>query len=134
MESAILFESRTTILATVQHNWQCISWLYIGSTKQFHVRGYANVSKQDRRIPVHSYMPPASPCVSNKVKVILIVYCALLGQSHNRCDRIGSKIERALIPYQPISIGPVYLSELTHFTIGRRTRQSAGSARANRIV
>ena len=33
MASAILFESRTTILATVQHNWQCISWLYIASTK-----------------------------------------------------------------------------------------------------
>ena len=33
MAWAILFESRTTILATVQHNWQCISWLYIDSTK-----------------------------------------------------------------------------------------------------
>ena len=29
MASAILFESRTTILATVQHNWQCISWLLL---------------------------------------------------------------------------------------------------------
>ena len=37
--SAMLFESRTTILATVQHNWLCISWLYIGSTKEFHVKG-----------------------------------------------------------------------------------------------
>ena len=55
MASAILFESRNTILATVQHNWRCISWLYIGSTKEFHVNGYANVSKQDGRISVHSY-------------------------------------------------------------------------------
>ena len=29
MASAILFESRNSILATVQHNWQCIWWLYI---------------------------------------------------------------------------------------------------------
>ena len=28
------FESRSTILATIQHNWQCISWLIIGSTKE----------------------------------------------------------------------------------------------------
>ena len=27
------FESTIIILATVQHNWQCISWLYIDSTK-----------------------------------------------------------------------------------------------------
>ena len=47
MASAVLVESRTTILATVQHNWQFISWLYIASTKEFHVKGYANVSKQD---------------------------------------------------------------------------------------
>ena len=55
MASAILFESRTTILATVQHNWQCISWLYIGSRKEFHVKGYANVSKHDGRIWAQSY-------------------------------------------------------------------------------
>ena len=55
MASAILFESRTTILATVQPNWQCISWLYIGSTKEFHVIGYTNVSKQHGRLSVHSY-------------------------------------------------------------------------------
>ena len=47
MASAILFESRSAILATVQHNWQCISWLYIDSTKEFHVKEYENVSKQD---------------------------------------------------------------------------------------
>ena len=63
MAAAILFESRITILATVQHNWQGISWLYIGSTKEFHVRGYATVSKQGGRIPVNSNMPPASSCV-----------------------------------------------------------------------
>ena len=55
MASAILFESRTTILATVQRNWQCISWLYIGSTKEFHVTGYTNVSKQHGRLSVHSF-------------------------------------------------------------------------------
>ena len=45
--SAIIFESRTTILATVQHNWQCISRLNIDATKEFHVRRYENISKQD---------------------------------------------------------------------------------------
>ena len=55
MASAILFESRTNILATVQRNWQCISWLYIGSTKEFHVTGYTNVSKQHGRLSVHSF-------------------------------------------------------------------------------
>ena len=47
MASAILFESISTILATIQHNWQCMVWLYIDSTKVFHVKGYENVSKQD---------------------------------------------------------------------------------------
>ena len=37
MASATLFESRSTILATIQHNWQSISWLIIDSTKEFHV-------------------------------------------------------------------------------------------------
>ena len=41
MAWAILFESRTTILATVQHNWQCISWLYIvfwaSTTTRLHI-------------------------------------------------------------------------------------------------
>ena len=36
-----------TILATIQHNWQCISWLIIDSTKEFHVDRYENISKQD---------------------------------------------------------------------------------------
>ena len=48
------------------------------------------------------------------------------------CDRIGFKIGPALVPYQPISIGPVHSSDMPHFTISRRTGQSAGSARANR--
>ena len=47
MVSAIFFESRSTILATIQHNWQCISWLIIDSTKEFHVDRYENISKQD---------------------------------------------------------------------------------------
>ena len=41
------FESRSTILATIQLNWQCISWLIIDSTKEFHVDRYENISKQD---------------------------------------------------------------------------------------
>ena len=45
--SAIFFESRSTILATIQHNWQCISWLIVDSTKEFHVDRYENISKQD---------------------------------------------------------------------------------------
>ena len=47
MASAIFFESRSTILATIQHNWQCSSWLIIDSTKEFHVDRYENISKQD---------------------------------------------------------------------------------------
>ena len=39
--------SRPTILATIQHNWQCISWLIIDSTKEFHVDRYEDISKQD---------------------------------------------------------------------------------------
>ena len=38
MASAIFFELRSTILATIQHNWQCISWLIIDSTKEFQVQ------------------------------------------------------------------------------------------------
>ena len=53
MALTILFESRTTILATVQHNWQCIPWLYIDYTNKFHVRRYENISKQDGCIYVH---------------------------------------------------------------------------------
>ena len=47
MASAIFFELRCTILATIQHNWQCISWITIDSTKEFHVNRYENISKQD---------------------------------------------------------------------------------------
>ena len=38
------------LLATIQHNWQIISWLIIDSTKEFHVERYENISKQDGRI------------------------------------------------------------------------------------
>ena len=60
MASAIFFESRSTILATIQHNWQCISWLIIDSTKEFHVDRYENISKQDGCIYVHCYTLPVS--------------------------------------------------------------------------
>ena len=53
MAWAILFESIITILATVQHNWQCISWLYIDSTIEFHVKRYESISKQNGCIQVH---------------------------------------------------------------------------------
>ena len=55
MAWAILFESIITILATVQHNWQCISWLYIDSTKEFHVKRYEIISMQNGCIHVHRY-------------------------------------------------------------------------------
>ena len=48
---------------------------------------------------------PYSPSWLNEVKVDLNGYCALIGQSHNRCGRSGCKIERALIPSHPIFIG-----------------------------
>ena len=38
-----------------------------------------NASKQDGRISVHSFTPPVSPSCSYKVKVVLDVYCALIG-------------------------------------------------------
>ena len=41
------FLNRSTIPATIQHKWQCISWLIIDSTKEFHVDRYENISKQD---------------------------------------------------------------------------------------
>ena len=47
MASAIsLIEEYHTGPATIQHNWQCISWLIIKSTKEFHVDRYENMSKQ----------------------------------------------------------------------------------------
>ena len=52
------------------------------------------------------------------------VYCALIGYSHRSCDAIGWKIERAVIPYDPIFIGPVHSSDLPHFTIGPCSGQS----------
>ena len=47
MASAIFSESRSAILATIQYNWQCISWLISDSTKEFHVERYENISNQD---------------------------------------------------------------------------------------
>ena len=135
MASAILFESRTTILATVQHNWQCIPWLYIASTKEFHVKGYANVSKQDgRRVSVHSYTRHLSCFVfeygEGRFKCLLrsdwvIAQIVRLNRLENR-TRCNSKLSDF--------IGPEHSTNMPHFTIGRRTGQSAGSARANRIV
>ena len=49
---------------------------------------------------------PSSPSWLNEVKVDLNGHCALIGYSHNMCDRIGCKIERTLIPSDPIFIGP----------------------------
>ena len=79
MGSALFFESRSTILATIQHNWQCISWLIIDSTKDFHVDRYENISKQDGCILVHCDTPPVSRSQWYKVKVVLGVCCALIG-------------------------------------------------------
>ena len=132
MASAIFFESRSTILATIQHNWQCISWHIIDSTKEFHVDRYENISKQDGCIYVHCYPLPVSRSQSYKVKVVLGVCCALIGQSHSSGGRIGSKIERAVNPFHPIFTWDS--SDMSHVTIDPCTGQSAGSARANRIV
>ena len=77
---------------------------------------------------------PSSPSWLNEVKVNVNGYCALIGLSHNMCDRIGCKIERALIPSHPIFIGPEHSTNMLHVTIGRCTGQLQGSARANRIV
>ena len=131
MASAILFESRTIILATVQRNWQCISWLYIGSTKEFHVTGYTNVSNNMGAFRCIHARNPSSPSWLNEVKVDVNGHCALIGLSHNRCDRIGCEIERALMPSHPIFIGPEHSTNTPHVTIGRCTGQSQGSARAN---
>ena len=79
---------------------------------------------------------PSSPSWLNEVKVDLNGHCALIGQSHNRCERIGCEIERALMPSHPIFIGPEHSTNTPHVTIGRcrPTGQSQGSARANRNV
>ena len=79
MASAILFESRTIILATVQCNWQCISWLYIGSTKEFHVTGYTNVSNNMGAFRCIHARNPSSPSWLNEVKVDLNGHCSLIG-------------------------------------------------------
>ena len=134
MASAILFESRTIILATVQHNWQCIPWFYTDSTKEFHVRRYENISNQDGCIYVHCRH-------ASRLAVVVALgegrfNCLLRSDwlSYSRCERIGSIIERGVIPFNPIFIGPVQSSDMPHVTIGRCTGQSQGSARANRIV
>ena len=67
---------------------------------------------------------PSSPSWLNEVKDVFFVYCAL----------IGLIIERGLIPFNPIFIGPEHSGDMLHITIGPCTGQSAGSARANRIV
>ena len=77
---------------------------------------------------------PSSPSWLNEVKDVFFVYCALIGLSHSRCDRIGLIIERGLIPFNPIFMGPEHSGDMLHITIGPCTGQSAGSARANRIV
>ena len=77
---------------------------------------------------------PSSPSWLNEVKDVFFVYCALIGLSHRRCDRIGLIIERGLIPFNPIFIGPEHSGDMLHITIGPCTGQSAGSARANHIV
>ena len=79
MASAILFESLTIILATVQRKWQCISWLYIGSTKELHVTGYTNVSKNMGAFRCIHARNPSSPSWLNEVKVDLNGHCALIG-------------------------------------------------------
>ena len=79
MTSAILFESRTIILATVQRNWQCISWLYIGSIKEFHVTGYTSVSNNMGAFRCIHARNPSSPSWLNEVKVDLNGHCALIG-------------------------------------------------------
>ena len=134
MASAILFESRTIILATIQRNWQCISWRYIDSTK--------NSMLQDTQMSrsnmgafrcIHTRNPSSPPWL-NEVNVDLNGHCALIGYSHNRCDRIGCKIERALMPSHPFFIGPEHSTNTTDVTIDRCTGRSQGSARANRII
>ena len=80
---------------------------------------------------------PSSPSWLNEVKDVFFVYCALIGLdplSHSRCDRIGMIIERGLIPFNPIFIGPEHSGDMLHITIGPCTGQSAGSARANLIM
>ena len=79
MASAILFESRTTILVTVQYIWQCIPWVYIDSTKEFHVRRYENISKQDGCIYVHCLHASRLAFVVVLGEGRSDVYCALIG-------------------------------------------------------
>ena len=80
MASAILFESRTTILATVQHNWQCISWLYIlilqNNTMLKDTQLFRSKMGAFRCIHIHATC--LASCL-DKVKFGLIVYCALIG-------------------------------------------------------
>ncbi len=58
MTLAIVFESIISILAAVQHDWQCISWLILILQKRhFQVKIYENVSEQDRCIDIrHAFV------------------------------------------------------------------------------
>ena len=135
MASAILFESRTTILA--------IQSSVTGSAFRGFILVLQNNSMlQDTQMSrsnmgaflcIHSRNPSSSSWL-NEVKDVFFVYCALIGLSHSRCDRIGLIIERGLIHFNPIFIGPEHSGDMLHITIGPCTGQSAGSARANRIV
>ena len=82
---------------------------------------------------IHSRNPSSSSWL-NEVKDVFFVDCALIGLSHSRCDRIGLIIERGLIHFNPIFIGPEHSGDMLHITIDPCTGQSAGSARANPIV
>ena len=53
---------------------------------------------------IHSRNPSSSSWL-NEVKDVFFVYCALIGLSHSRCDRIGLIIERGIIPFNPCSAG-----------------------------
>ena len=46
-----------------------------------------------------------------------IVCCALIGYSHSSCSRIGSKVERAVIPFHPIFTCPGHSSDMPHVAI-----------------
>ena len=133
MAWAILFESRITILATVQHNWQCISWLYIDSTKEFH----EDTKVFRSRIAAFRCIDTRLPRLARVVELgVGRVICLLRSDwvSHRSSGSIGLKIERVVNPSHPIFIGPVHSSNMLHYTIGPCTGQSQGSARANRVV
>ena len=69
-------------------------------------------SNMDAFLCIHS-RNPSSPSWLNEVKDVFFVYCALIG----RCDRISLIIERGLIPFNPIFIGPEHSGDMLHITI-----------------